>query len=43
VFFNNGFAPDMTNPDKYELNYAGTFKDGHTRLNNFALRLGLYF
>lgn len=43
VFFNNGFAPDATNPDDYKLNYSGSFKDGNTRLNNFALRFGLYF
>lgn len=43
VFFNNGFAPDATNPDKYQMPYGLGFKDGNTRLNNIALRLGLFF
>ncbi len=43
LFFNNGFAPDATNPNKYSLPYSGSFKDANTRLNNFALRLGLFF
>jgi hypothetical protein len=46
LFFNNGFAPDATHPDGFEesrLGYQGTFKDGNTRLNNFALRVGLFF
>lgn len=43
IFFNNGFAPDVTNPNKYNMPYALPFKDGNTRLNNFALRLGLFF
>lgn len=43
VFFNNGFAPDVTNPNKYALTYPGSFKDGNVRLNNFAIRLGLFF
>jgi hypothetical protein len=43
IFFNNGFAPDATNPNKYALPYGQSFKDGNTRLNNFALRLGLFF
>lgn len=44
LFFNNGFAPDATNPNKFDLNsYKGSFKDGNTRLNNFALRVGLFF
>jgi len=43
IFFNNGFAPDATNPNKYNTPYGATFKDGNTRLNNFALRLGLFF
>ena len=50
IFFNNGFLPDITNPQNYEL-YNGTntisvnndFKDGNTRFNNFALRLGIFF
>lgn len=43
LFFNNGFAPDATNPNKYSMPYNGSFKDGNTRFNNFALRLGLFF
>lgn len=43
LFFNNGFAPDATNPNKYTMPYGLSFKDGNTRLNNFALRLGLFF
>ncbi len=46
IFFNNGFTPDATDPDKYDvekLGYKGTFQDGKTRLNNFALRIGLFF
>ena len=45
IFFNNGFLPDATNPGNYELAYpsSSTFHDGNTRLNNFALRVGLFF
>lgn len=43
IFFNNGFAPDATNPGNYDLGYNGSFKDGNTRLNNFAIRLGIFF
>lgn len=44
LFFNNGFAPDATKPNLYEgLGYTGTFRDANTRLNNFALRIGLFF
>ena len=46
IFFNNGFAPDATNPDKFDeakLGYMGEFHDGNTRLNNISLRLGLFF
>lgn len=47
LFFNNGFAPDATAPQKYDSDKLGygkaSFKDGNTRLNNFALRLGLFF
>jgi hypothetical protein len=46
LFFNNGFAPDATNPEKYDnnrLGYMGSFRDGNVRLNNFALRVGLFF
>lgn len=42
VFFNNGFAPNITDPTKYT-NTPVSFSDGNTRLNNFALRLGFYF
>lgn len=46
LFFNNGFTPDATDPSKYDvekLGYRSTFQDGKTRLNNFALRIGLFF
>jgi hypothetical protein len=49
VIFNNGFAPDVTNPANYDLNMATStattpvFRDGNTRLNNLAIRLGLIF
>jgi len=49
IFFNNGFLPDATNPEKYpnSFDYSNngtiTFSDGNIRLNNFALRLGLFF
>lgn len=44
LFFNNGFAPDATSPDKFKnFGYKGEFTDAKTRLNNFALRLGLFF
>lgn len=44
LFFNNGFAPDATSPEKYkDFGYRGEFTDAKTRLNNFALRLGLFF
>lgn len=43
IFFNNGFAPDATNPNKYDLPYQASFRDGNTRLNNFAIRVGLFF
>lgn len=43
LFFNNGFGPDVTNPRKYDLGYTGQFTDGSIRLNNFALRIGLFF
>ena len=42
IFFNNGFAPNATDPTKIS-NIPATFTDGNTRLNNFALRLGFYF
>ena len=46
IFFNNGFLPDATNPqdfDEARLGYRGEFRDGNTRLNNVALKLGLFF
>lgn len=43
VFFNNGFAPDVTNPKDYDLDYKGNFTDANTRLNNIALRIGIFF
>jgi Outer membrane protein beta-barrel domain len=43
IFFNNGFLPDVTNPENYSLQYKGTFKDGTVRLNSFALRVGIFF
>lgn len=46
VFFNNGFAPDATNPARYNFKYSptlGSFSDGNVRLNNVAFRLGLLF
>lgn len=47
IFFNNGFTPDATKPEKLDgakLGYgSGTFHDANTRLNNLSLRLGLFF
>ncbi len=46
IFFNNGFAPDATNPNNFDegrLGYSGEFRDANTRLNNVALKLGLFF
>jgi hypothetical protein len=44
LFFNNGFLPDATNPKELkDMGYKGKFTDGNTRLNNFALRIGLFF
>ena len=43
LFFNNGFAPDATNPKEYDLNYKGSFSDGTIRLNSFVFRLGIFF
>lgn len=42
-FFNNGFAPDVTTPKEIKMNYKGTFSDANTRLNNFSLKVGLFF
>ena len=38
LFFNNGFAPDVTNPKELKMDYEGTFSDGNVRLNNIALK-----
>jgi len=43
LFFNNGFAPDVTSPKDLDLDYKGKFSDGNTRLNNIALRIGIFF
>lgn len=46
IFFNNGFAPDATEPENFKyqnMGYPVKFDDGNTRLNNLALRLGLFF
>ncbi len=43
IFFNNGFTPDVTNPKEINMGYKGNFSDANTRLNNFSLRLGLFF
>jgi len=46
IFFNNGFTPDATSPQNFDngkLGYTGDFYDAKTRLNNFALRIGLFF
>lgn len=47
LFFVNGFTPDATDPSKYDTETLGygtsKFQDGKTRLNNFALRVGLFF
>jgi hypothetical protein len=43
LFFNNGFLPDATNPKEFKMDYKGKFSDGNVRLNNFALRIGLFF
>lgn len=43
LFFNNGFAPDATNPKEINMDYKGTFTDGNVRLNNLALKFGIFF
>lgn len=43
LFFNNGFAPDATNPREIKLDYKGKFSDGNVRLNSFSLRFGIFF
>lgn len=43
IFFNNGLLPDATNPKEFNLDYMGQFDDGKVRLNNVALRIGIFF
>ncbi|HXS38423.1 MAG TPA: outer membrane beta-barrel protein [Flavipsychrobacter sp.] len=43
LFFNNGFLPSAVSPQNFEMGYAGSFTNGNVRLNNFALRVGLFF
>ena len=51
IFFNNGFVPDATYPNNFELYDASNnkiavnndFKDGNVRFNNFAFRFGIFF
>lgn len=43
LFFNNGFAPDVTSPKDINMGYEGQFTDGNIRLNTLALKVGLFF
>ncbi|MBL7682928.1 MAG: PorT family protein [Flavipsychrobacter sp.] len=43
LLFNNGFTPDATNPKELDLDFKGKFSDGNVRMNNIALRIGLFF
>lgn len=43
LFFNNGFAPDVTSPKDLNMGYKGDFTDGNIRLNSVSLKLGLFF
>ena len=43
LFFNNGFAPDVTNPKELNMGYKGTFTDGNIRLNSMSLKIGMFF
>jgi hypothetical protein len=43
LYFNNGFLPTAINPQNFELGYKGSFTNPNTRLNSFALRVGLFF
>lgn len=51
LFFNNGFVPDITNPQNFllydnsnrEIKVNNSFRDGNVRFNNIALRLGIFF
>lgn len=41
IFFNNGFAPNATDPTKNDK--LPKFTDGNTRMNSVSLRMGFYF
>lgn len=43
IFFNNSFLPNTVSPQNYDLGYKGSFTDGYVRLNNLALRIGIFF
>lgn len=43
LLFNNGFTPDVTNPKELDLDFKGRFSDGNVRMNNIALRIGMFF
>ena len=43
LFFNNGFAPDVTSPKQLDMGFKGTFDDGNIRINNMALKIGMFF
>jgi hypothetical protein len=43
LFFNNAFLSNTVSPKNYDLGYKGSFTDGYVRLNNLALRVGLFF
>lgn len=43
LFFNNGFAPDVTSPKDLNMGYKGTFTDGNIRLNSMSLKIGMFF
>lgn len=43
LFFNNGFAPDVTKPNELKMDYRGEFTDGNVRLNNLSLKVGMFF
>jgi hypothetical protein len=43
LFFNNGFAPDVTSPKDINMNYKGEFTDGNIRLNSLNLKVGMFF
>lgn len=43
ISFNNGFLPSAINTQNIDLGYKGSFTNPNTRLNSFALRIGLFF